>query len=169
MSVGENEHVYYDDKPILERFKKPVMPYNFIVKFDFPENCHCKSIIRGYINDIEIKWTRNSHTPTTELACCDSRGREIKNSFSPFCDYDFSVAYLRHFTTKSVEEYCKKIARGFPDKTPRDDREKIDMAERYFRYNKKTDEKMELIKKLTGISVCRDKINNRMFKRTKNF
>lgn len=169
MTYGDNENLYYEDKPVLERFKNPVKPYNFRVKFPFAENCHVKSIIRGYIDDIEIKWTRNSHTPTTELACCDSRGREIENSFSPFCDYDFSVAYLKHFTTKSVEEYCKKIKRGFPDLTPNNQSEKIDMAERYFRYNKKTDEKLKLIKDLTGISVSRDTINNRQFQRTKNF
>lgn len=169
MSYGDNENLYYEDKPILERFKKPVMPYNFRVKFPFAENCHVKSIIRGYIDDIKIEWTRNSHTPTTPLACCDARGREIENSFSPFCDYDYSVAYLRHFTTKSVEEYCKKMKRGFPDTTPYNDREFRDMAERYFRYNKKTDEKLALIKKMTGIEVSRDSINNRQFYRTKKY
>ncbi len=169
MSYGDNEKLYYEDKPLAERFTKPVTPYNFIVKFNFPENFHCKSIIRGYIDDIPIKWTRNSHTPTTVLACCDARGREIENSVSPFCDYDYSLAYLKHYTTKSLEEYCKKMTRGFPDKTPNDHKEHIDMAERYFRYNKKTDAKLELFKKLTGIEVSKGEPKNRMFYRTKNF
>jgi hypothetical protein len=103
------------------------------------------------------------------LACCDARGREIENSVSPFCDYDYSLAYLKHYTTKSLEEYCKKMTRGFPDKTPNDHKEHIDMAERYFRYNKKTDAKLELFKKLTGIEVSKGEPKNRMFYRTKNF
>ena len=169
MCYGDNEQLYYEDKPVQERFKNPVKPFNFRVKYPFAENCHIKSVIRGYIDDIEIKWLRNSHTPDTELACCDSRGRYIQNSFSPFCDYDFSVAYLKHYTTKSVEEYCEKIKRGFPDMTPNNFDEQHDMAERYFRYNKKTDEKLALIKEMTGIIVSRDSINNRQFKRTKNY
>ena len=169
MCYGDNDQLYYEDKPVQERFPKPVTPYNFRVKYPFAENCHVKSIIRGYIDDIEIKWTRNSHSPTTELACCDSRGRAIENSFSPFCDYDFSVAYLKHYTTKSVEEYCEKIKRGFPDTTPNNYEEQHDMAERFFRYTKKTDEKMDLIKQKTGILVSRDSINNKQFNRTKNF
>ena len=169
MCYGDNDQLYYEDKPVQERFKKPVTPYNFRVKYPFAENCHVKSIIRGYIDDIEIKWTRNSHSPTTELACCDSRGKYIENSFSPFCDYDFSVAYLKHYTTKSVEEYCEKIKRGFPDATPRTFDEQHDMAERYFRYCKKTPEKLELIKEKTGIIVSKDSIENRQFNRTKNF
>jgi len=169
MCYGDNEHLCYEDKPVQERFKNPVKPYNFRVKYPFAENCHIKSVIRGYIDDIKIEWKRNSHTPDTVLACCDSRGREIENSFSPFCDYDFSVAYLKHYTTKSVEEYCEKIARGFPDMTPNNFDEQHDMAERYFRYNKKTQEKLDMIKEKTGIIVSKDSINNRQFNRTKNF
>ena len=169
MCYGDCGNLYYEDKPVQERFPTPVKPLNFKVKYPFAENCHIKSIIRGYIDDINIEWTRNSHSPTTVLACCDSRGREIANSFSPFCDYDFSVAYLKHYTTKSVEEYCNKIKRGFPDITPNDFSEQYDMAERYFRYNEKTPEKLSLIKERTGIQVSKDKINNRQFNRTKNF
>ena len=169
MTFGDNDNLYYEDKPVQERFKYPVKPFNFRVKFPFGENCHIKSIIRGYIDDIKILWQKNSHTPTTILACCDSRGREKENSASPFCDYDFSVAYLKHYTTKSVEEYCEKIMRGFPDFTPNNFAEQHDMAERYFRYCKKTDEKLALIKEKTGIIVSKDSINNKQYWRTKKY
>ena len=169
LCYGDGDNVKYEDKPVQERFKKPVMPYNFIVKFSFGENNHIKSVIRGYIDDIKIEWTRNSHTPTTELACCDSIGREIANSFSPFAKYDFSLAYLKHYTTKSTEEYCEKIQRGFPDFTPQSAEEKRDMAERYFRYNKKTPEKLKLIEEMTGIKVSKDSIDNKMYYRGMNF
>lgn len=169
MTFGDCGNLYYEDKPVQERFKTPVKPYNFIVKYSFAENCHIKSIIRGYIDDIDIFWDKNSHSPRTVLACCDSRGREIENSFSPFCDYDFSVAYLKHYTTKSTEEWCSKIKRGFPDALTHSDFQKYDMAERYFRYNEKTKEKLDLIKEKTGIEVCPYAIKNRMYQRTKNY
>ncbi len=161
MCYGDNECLHYEDKPVQERFPKPIKPFNFICKYRFPENCHIKSIIRGYIDDIEIKWTLNSHTPNMkDIACCDAVGNYIRNPHRPFWDYDYSKAYLKHYITKSTEEFCEKINRGFPDYTKMTEKERRDMAERYFRFNKKTDEKLALIKEMTGISVSKDSIDN---------
>ena len=72
MVYGDNGHVLYEDKPLLERFTKP-MDYENCVWYQFPENNHVKSIVRGGIND--FKWCSNPHTPSYNLKCCDALGK----------------------------------------------------------------------------------------------
>ena len=46
---------------------------------------------------------------------------------------DAYKCYLKHYTTKSTEDWCSKIKRGFPDALVHRDIEKIDMAETTYR------------------------------------
>ncbi len=144
MYYGDNELLRYEDKPLQERFKSPCLPED---PEQFFENRHVKTIIRGGVNG--VVWINQTHTPLTWIPCCDGRGERIVESFSPFVkpEYD-GAAYLKHFGTKTIEEYVSiKMARGFADMPYEEALEKINLKE-FFRRNKKTRSKVEIGKSL---------------------
>ena len=150
MNYGDNNQLRYECKPLRERFKEPIS-FDKCVAYDFPENNHIKTILRGGLDD--ILWKSNPHTPCpSELRCCNNVGKPC-NITSPFVDYNFSYARLRHYGCKSTEEYCWKIKRGFPDQLV--DRNKMEylLHTRYFVMNEFTPEKAEIIKELLDINM----------------
>ena len=132
----DNDLIFYDNRTLVERFTIP----NFIDK----DNIYVKSIVRGNLDKIIFYYKASNHVPSKNLFICDSKGNLINpesyNSFvisPPIFDY----GYLKHFTTKTAEEYCAKMKRG----GPRD--EKYDLSKRvnmFFSHNKFTDEKLKL-------------------------
>lgn len=141
MIYTDNNLVKNDGRPVLERFTEP-MPYDKHIAHRFPENNHIKSIIRCKIKD--VKWRRTPHTAIGCLTYCNSVGK--KTDDRPFHKYNFSLAYLKHFRTKTIDEWINnKHVRGVADR-------RYELFEKtysimdFFRYNKITDEKMEFIK-----------------------
>lgn len=142
MVYGDNDLIYYENKPLTERFKNPKLPLDFKHTYNFPENYHIKTIIRGNING--IKWDKTPHTPNGLYKCCDANGNEC-NSLSPFNVYNFDVAWLRHYQTKTIEEYRDlKVKRGYPDGN-KDFFIKKNWEDEFFSYNEKTEEKLKFI------------------------
>ena len=43
---------------------------------------------------------------------CDANGRPHAEGM-PFSEYDFTVAYLRHYLTKTAEEFADNVQRGY--------------------------------------------------------
>ena len=81
---------------------------------------------------------------------CNSEGKIIKHFSFTNKPINYTYAALKHYYTKSVEEYCKKTKRGeafYPNAKYNEIRKKGKMK-RYFDYNKKTDEKIKLFKKI---------------------
>ena len=139
MVMDDNDLVHYDDRPQMERFTRP-MDYDRHVSYNKPENNHVKCLVRGGLPDIEFK---NPHRPRTRMRCCNTRGELCKqNTFQP---YDFSVAYIKHFTTRTIEEWLQnKVVRGYPNGATAELRQKA--IEKFFQRNNPTKEKMEYIK-----------------------
>lgn len=146
MNYGDNGLVKYDERPLCKRFTYPIMPLDFKKTYDFPENDHISSIVRGNLEKVE--WKRTPHTPSNELKCCDASGNE-QQSTSPFIHpFDFSYAHFKHYTTKTIQEWCEvKTKRGFPDGN-KDYFKKHNRFDEFFKWNKKTDEKMKYIESL---------------------
>ena len=140
---GDSNLVEEDDKPLLEKFTEPVKPIFFKKTFDFPENCHAKSIIRG---GLEVDWANTPHTPSNFLWCCTTRGVNCDPQ-SPFvitCDFD--NCYIKHFVTKTIDEfYNNKVKRGYPDGN-KDFFKDNDWIKDFFKYNIVTKEKIEWLK-----------------------
>ena len=91
MVYGDNNLITYEDKPLSERFLNPILPIDFKCGYDFPENCHIKSIIRG---GIDVKWGATPHTPTNMIKCCDVLGNKV-NSSSPFVfEFKHEMAHI---------------------------------------------------------------------------
>lgn len=116
-----------------------VMPPSTCVKYDFPEDNHVKSFVRGGLQG--HLWTNNQpHIPTGQtLRCVNPCGVAVKQD--AFTDYDFTVMVLDHLTTRTAEEFVQKVKRGFPcgDRYTADYRKKA--VDYFFRINERTPEK----------------------------
>ena len=143
--LGDGGNLYNDGRPLLQRITKP-LDINFTTTYDFPDNFHVKSIVRGHLSS--IKWN-NAHTPIIEGRCCNSSGDDVDGN-SPFTPYDFRMCALLHFTTKTASEFADKVNRGFCDGNPIS---KQSMIEMFFQRNEVTEEKIKIFKDKTGIDV----------------
>ena len=145
MCYGDNELIEYDDRTLSERFKNPIEPLTLKKSYNFPENDHIKSIVRG---GLCLMWKGTSHTPFPyRLKCCDCSGKE-RDGLSWHHPFDYSDAYIKHYVTKTLEEWYKnKAQRGHPigDK---DYFKHVGIIDEFFKWNKKTKEKEDYIKKV---------------------
>ena len=118
MCFGDCGMVHNNHKNVLERFKSPKKPLDFHYTYlNRPENEHIKSIIqKGLIIDWckdDNSYSSNPHTPYGLTKVCDPRGIQVNNS--PFSSICHDVAYIRHFSTKTIEEYDVKVYRQCAD------------------------------------------------------
>ena len=138
-----NDNVYYENKSLLERFPKPLL--------NDSSNVSTKSITRGKLRINYWYITPNPHTTSLPYISCNSVGKIMTRRYFRKCHYNsppnYERAALRHYATKSIEEFCKKIKRGYPD-------QKVDINKNYlkgnfdyyFERNNITDEKLAFIK-----------------------
>ena len=149
MVFGDNELLTYDKRGVKERFLKPVLPFNFKGAMNFPENDHIKTIIRGNLKDISWKHSiTGSHMPYSKyIAICNANANSVPNNAAIF-PFNFKNAYLRHYSTKTIEEYILgKKKRGFPDCSTEESMLTLNI-DYFFRYNNYSKEKADLIKHL---------------------
>lgn len=145
MCFGDNEKLYYEEGDVTKRFPGP-LPYTQCISLDRPENDTVKSILRC---GNEVRWIKSVHTPqyVKDVNCCDNKGQKVDDVYSDTLNMDFTEAYLRHYSTKTAEEYALKLVRGFAD-------QHVDMGKmrfliecRFFATNKKTVQKIEILRK----------------------
>jgi len=140
MVYTDNDLVINDHRPLLERFTTP-MQYDKCIGYNFPMNNHVKSIVKGYIPN--FRWNGTPHTPSMHLKYVDSIGVEINGS--PFNPYDFSKAYIKHFTTKTIDEWINnKRIRGVADRSYKTFSSSYKLDD-FFKINNKTVEKTNYI------------------------
>ena len=147
---SDNNLIYYDNRPVIERFRAPC-PIDIRAGYNFPHNNHTKSIIHCRSrNDIVFRHPHFAESTTNNsLVTVNSVGQEMHSGW-PFCDYNFKYAELRHYQTKSTEEFCYR--RLSPERNfcmRRFDSSEIDInkeIEYYFMLNEFSEEKMAFIK-----------------------
>ncbi len=149
MTFGDCGKTKYEDIPLLLRFPKPI-PFDTKVAYDFPENAHISSIVRS---GLAMTFSQTPHTPSNDgLKCCNDKGEEVMSK-SPFSNISFRNAFFRHYTTKTAEEYCEKMKRGFPDQIWDGSRIANLVETRFFRTNEVTKEKVEIFKRELGVDM----------------
>ena len=156
MCYGDNDKVYYEEGKVIERFPVP-LPLDQCIGNNIPENYTIKSIVRG---GNKIKWMKISvHTPkfVQNAACCDAKGCAVDDPYLNTMPMDFSVAYLRHYSTKTAEEYAVKMKRGFPDQKVDEEFIQFLIENRFFATNKKNIEKERIIEKILDIPIYSEK------------
>ena len=143
---SDNNLIHYEKKMVEKRFISP----NFITN----QNNHIKSTVRGNLKYNYWNNTNNPHTSPNKFLSCSSSGKSIKYN-SPFNEPpDYKFAFLKHFHTKTIEEFCNKIKRGRATT-------KLDFDQQYYLYrikiffslNNKTKEKLEIIHKQLNVNV----------------
>lgn len=146
---GDNDLLDNDGRSVVERFKNPVLPYDFIPKgSEIPENNHVKSIIRGGLSAVNWSAAPNPHTISSDFYhCCNPKGERVDLN-SPFMDFDDSILFLRHYNTKTVGEWVRnKMRRGVPDRSA-DQWQQVLNLDFFFRFNERTKEKVQYAEKL---------------------
>lgn len=145
---GDNGLVKDDGRDLSERFTEP-LPFDHCVQYESrPDNDHCKCMLRGGLRGVEFNTT--PHFPSEpQIKCCNSCRERCKQS--AFQKYDYSVAYLKHYATKTAEEwFSNKWHKGTGNK------ESIEAfrnmyAGRFFAYNEWTQEKEDVMREYTGL------------------
>lgn len=112
MCYGDNGMTRKKDEPVTKRFKHPKKPFDFHYTYlNHSENEHIKSIIR---KGLKINWPdSNPHTPIGLEKICNALGKPVENT--PFSDIVHETAYIRHYMTKTIEEYAAKVSRQCAD------------------------------------------------------
>ena len=145
LCMTDNNLVTYDSRPLVKRFTE-AMAIDKPVQYNFPDNCHVKAIIKG---GLEVKFGGNPHVPDTPLIAYHSNGTKVKNS--PWQLIDYSKAHIRHFTTKTIQEWMtRKMQVGTPDRNP--EQFLPFYQDRFFKINRKTEAKLKWLKE-NGYSV----------------
>lgn len=139
--MSDNGLVHYDDRPLKQRFTKP-MPLNNCVKYDFPENDHVKCFVRGGIPDL---FFTHLHYPNKKVACVNAKGEKVEPS--PFVrPFDHSVMWIDHYWTKTAEEWRNvKLKRGFSTGREYDKWFMQKQTEFFFKVNERTPEKEAIV------------------------
>lgn len=150
LCYGDNNQVYADySKPLNERFTEPC-PIDIKVQYDFSENRHIKSIV--FCHRKSIAFPNNPHIPGYQrlFFICNADGKRC--DASPFQPINYKNAYLKHFITKSLQEWVEiKMRRGAAD---RDYNVFIRYySGRFFKYNSMTSEKQEYLDSLKNRNI----------------
>jgi hypothetical protein len=149
---GDNGRLRYENEPLQKRFTKPISS-DLCVSDNVPENFHIKSIIRGGLSDIEF--FHNSHTITNDIDCCNECGIRVQ-ALSTYADFSNKNVVLKHYLTKTIEEYCDKLIRGYPDRLNiSQELMEFLLEERYFKYNIPTRPKINIVLKKLGFDLSK--------------
>lgn len=150
LNYGDSDNVYYEDKPVLERFTKPCRNVNWI-----RGNKACKSITRGGKNSkIEQTHTHKFFITNGKISNADGKiiSRGVIKSLGPKIDkVTYNSAYLKHFVTKTISEYIERYLNRGKVK-PVSNQSKVlkynlnEVINNFFMINKKTNEKIDVIK-----------------------
>lgn len=114
LMFGSNEKLFKEDGLVQDRFKYPVSPISL-----YTENCFIKSLVRGGDFFKNGCWFNGSHIPLTEPMYVHNIGgyfytdSESHQVLPP----RYKEGYIKHYYTKSFEEWSKKAQRGWPDGT----------------------------------------------------
>ncbi len=137
-----NWHIY-DDNGLL-RYDNRTMIQRFTT---FKCLFHVKFIVRGNLNQLLIT---SSHI-AINTNYCNSKGEHIyPRIYEHYPKENNSIAYLRHYYTKTAEEFCNKILRGDVQFkiTESTIMQKIN---KLFWINKKTPEKIRIFEKCFNV------------------
>jgi len=141
---SDNELLYYDKRPVQERFKHPLLNNR--------NNVFIKSTVRGGLKENYWNKSISSHSSLMNYTSCNSLGEFMQYDSVKNRKINYKYAVLKHYYTKSVEEYANKTKRGeaffrYIDFNKR----KARRIDNYFFYNRKTKKKIKLFKKLFSI------------------
>ena len=112
---GCNNNIKKTDKEVLKRFKKESTKGQWIEEANHTHMILGKCAVRSDIKELHFECT---HCPSFYFGYFvitkNANGFLIPAS-TPLVETNYNSAYIKHFFTKSVEEFVDKIARGYAD------------------------------------------------------
>ena len=146
---NDNNKINYENKPLNNRFLKPT-------EFFYQG----KSFIRGGFNNLLIPAT---HIPGLNIHYyCNSKGERIyPKSFISSTIEKNHQAYIKHYYTKTVQEFCNKINKvnaHFNKKHPLYIQSIKDRINLFFKWNKITNYKIKKLENCIGLNLSQYKI-----------
>ena len=145
----DNNLVYYDDRKIQERFTEPLLNNSI--------NRHVKSTIRGKRRTNYWRKATNSHRPKIKVPTCTQNGERLSKFKSRIQKINYDNAYIKHYNTKTIEEFIIKIKRGKSiGKSELNYNYWNETLHNFFKINKVTEEKLNYIRKEINISFSKD-------------
>ena len=138
---SDDEKLYYENKPVQERFKTAL--------YNNSKNTFVKIIVRGNLPTNFWEVAPDPHSGANNYTICILSGKNIsKEAYHISPNYEYG--YLKHYMTKTIEEYIKKIEKGRINCKWRGVRSMINY---FFDTNKKTKEKIDIFKKKFKINI----------------
>ena len=148
LCYGDSGFLYYKNNSLQKRFTK------------ISKAKDCNNMVKTIINvknNVNIRWGRySSHFPDINVEyACDTLGNKIYYRERTVIPPIHKYAYLKHYLTKSAEEYSNKVLRGDATVTliknlPNYHEKKV---KKFFYMNKFTKEKLDILKKKLNIST----------------
>ena len=140
----DNNLIYYENKPMEERFTSSLKISKVM-----------KSIVRGNLNINFWVKAKNVHTSYYGFQSCFPSGKPIiidpsNERYTKYGEKEY--AYLKHYNTKTIEEFINKILKGRANNFDSGPNYINSFLNHFFRINKKTKEKLDYIKKRLNIS-----------------
>ena len=142
---SDNELLYYDNRSLEERFTTPL--------YNHRSNNVIKITVRG---GLKINyWSIGCCVHSSQMKCnsCNSAGDLIDYKTIINNPPNYQYAKLKHYYTKSTEEYLIKSSKGSASNDVHwDEKRKKYKYKLYFYYNKRTKEKENPLKKLFNLT-----------------
>ena len=164
LTMTDSGLIHNDHRPLMERFTEPMQIDRTGISGDYPENNHVKCIVRGGIRG--LAFIRNPHVPTVPtLYCCNANGEAARQKAR--IPYTHDTAYLKHFTTKTIEEWLSnKMQKGAPDRTYEE--ALVTYKDYFFKINRRTPLKEAFISAWNSIpgrvaALALGRLGNQMF------
>ena len=146
LMFSDNDLLYYENIPIQKRFTKPLYHDN--------ANQIIKSIVRGNLKFNYWRNMNNPHSSNNYLKACNSMGNVTDPTAFYSSPFNHEYSYLKHYPTKTIEEYCNKIKRGRSDILIKLDNKTLEYYFNYFfERNKRTKAKIDYFKKAFNFTI----------------
>ena len=136
MTMTDNGLTHYDERPMAERFTQGTGE-------DFAINRHVKSFVRSGINGISFN---DPHCPNAPVLQCENVLHERIEQIPVQPKVIHGVAYIKHYNTKTAEEWATlKMRRLSPCGDEYNREMKAKNADYFFSINERTPEKEEIL------------------------
>ena len=140
---GDNDKVNFEEGRVVDRFPEH-LPTGITTEGEIPDNSHVKVILRG--DEMDARFLYSPHVAEHVSQYYSPSGDRVDGS--PFnTNIDFKVLYLRHYYTKTIEEWTTyKMSRGYADCKYVPGKQYYPL-DKFFRYNRHTPEKDEWLRR----------------------
>lgn len=140
---GDNEQLNYDPKPVQERFTIPCHPL-CCYRHNFPESRHIKCLVKTGKKML----SSNCHSFVLENGIARATDGQMTDMLSNVYEKPFfKYGYVKHYITKSIEEFIQRKCLSFTDVEYKNPRTAEDWLKLFFSINNDTYEKRKIIAK----------------------